>query len=101
MKIWFFTETAYPYLPETYESIRVVLPNRIYEPRVGAELYHVPCRKAGRPGALVVVAPDGAHRGNASERFQDGWVTDVATMNNEVRSAEGLQCFEPNQAMSI
>ena len=40
MKIWFFTETAYPYLPESYESIRVVLPNRIYEPRVGAELYH-------------------------------------------------------------
>jgi len=40
MKIWFFTETAYPYLPETYESIRVVLPNKIYEPRVGAELYH-------------------------------------------------------------
>jgi len=40
MRTWFFTETAYPYLPETYESIRVVLPNRIYNPRVGAELYH-------------------------------------------------------------
>jgi alkanesulfonate monooxygenase SsuD/methylene tetrahydromethanopterin reductase-like flavin-dependent oxidoreductase (luciferase family) len=40
MKTWFFTETAYPYLPEEYESIRVVLPNRIYNPRVGAELYH-------------------------------------------------------------
>jgi len=40
MKTWFFTETAYPYLPEAYESIRVVLPNRIYNPRVGAELYH-------------------------------------------------------------
>ena len=36
MKIWFFTETAYPYLPETYESIRVVLPNKIYEPRAKA-----------------------------------------------------------------
>ena len=40
MRTWFFTETAYPYLPETYESIRVVLPNGIYNPRVGAELYH-------------------------------------------------------------
>jgi alkanesulfonate monooxygenase SsuD/methylene tetrahydromethanopterin reductase-like flavin-dependent oxidoreductase (luciferase family) len=40
MKTWFFTETAYPYLPETYDSIRVKLPNRIYNPRIGAELYH-------------------------------------------------------------
>ncbi|MGH7934262.1 MAG: LLM class flavin-dependent oxidoreductase [Candidatus Binataceae bacterium] len=40
MKTWFFTETAYPYLPESYESIRVILPNGIYNPRVGAELYH-------------------------------------------------------------
>jgi alkanesulfonate monooxygenase SsuD/methylene tetrahydromethanopterin reductase-like flavin-dependent oxidoreductase (luciferase family) len=40
MKTWFFTETAYPYLPEAYESIRVVLPNRIYDPKIGAELYH-------------------------------------------------------------
>jgi alkanesulfonate monooxygenase SsuD/methylene tetrahydromethanopterin reductase-like flavin-dependent oxidoreductase (luciferase family) len=40
MRTWFFSETAYPYLPETYESIRVVLPNRVYNPRVGAELYH-------------------------------------------------------------
>jgi alkanesulfonate monooxygenase SsuD/methylene tetrahydromethanopterin reductase-like flavin-dependent oxidoreductase (luciferase family) len=40
MRTWFFTETAYPYLPDAYESIRVVLPNRIYNPRVGAELYH-------------------------------------------------------------
>jgi alkanesulfonate monooxygenase SsuD/methylene tetrahydromethanopterin reductase-like flavin-dependent oxidoreductase (luciferase family) len=40
MKTWFFTETAYPYLPDEYESIRVVLPNRIFNPSVGAELYH-------------------------------------------------------------
>jgi alkanesulfonate monooxygenase SsuD/methylene tetrahydromethanopterin reductase-like flavin-dependent oxidoreductase (luciferase family) len=40
MRTWFFTETAYPYLPDAYESIRVVLPNRIYNPHVGAELYH-------------------------------------------------------------
>lgn len=40
MRTWFFTETAYPYLPDEYDSIRVKLPNRIYDPRVGAELYH-------------------------------------------------------------
>ena len=42
MKTWFFTEDAYPYLPdpESYESIRVSLPNRHYDPEKGAELYH-------------------------------------------------------------
>ena len=35
MKAWHFSETAYPYLPpvDTYSSIRVNLPNRIYDPR--------------------------------------------------------------------
>ena len=42
MKTWFFTEDAYPYLPdpESYESIRVSLPNRHYDPEKGADLYH-------------------------------------------------------------
>jgi alkanesulfonate monooxygenase SsuD/methylene tetrahydromethanopterin reductase-like flavin-dependent oxidoreductase (luciferase family) len=40
MRAWFFTETAYPYLPEEFDSIRVTLPNRHYDPRIGAELYH-------------------------------------------------------------
>jgi alkanesulfonate monooxygenase SsuD/methylene tetrahydromethanopterin reductase-like flavin-dependent oxidoreductase (luciferase family) len=40
MRTWFFTETAYPYLPDEYDSIRVKLPNRIYDSRIGAELYH-------------------------------------------------------------
>lgn len=40
MRTWFFTETAYPYLPDEYDSIRVKLPNRIFDPRIGAELYH-------------------------------------------------------------
>lgn len=41
MRTWFFTEDAYPYLPEpdTYESIRVNLPNRNYDPVKGADLY--------------------------------------------------------------
>ncbi|HXQ49470.1 MAG TPA: LLM class flavin-dependent oxidoreductase [Stellaceae bacterium] len=41
MQAWHFTETAYPYLPpaDSYESIRVNLPNRHYDPEKGAALY--------------------------------------------------------------
>lgn len=41
MKAWHFSETAYPYLPPEadYESIRVTLPNRHYDPEKGAALY--------------------------------------------------------------
>jgi len=41
MKAWHFSENAYPYLPpaDEYESIRVSLPNRIYDPTKGAALY--------------------------------------------------------------
>ena len=37
MKAWHFIENAYPYLPpaDDYESIRVSLPNRLYDPRKG------------------------------------------------------------------
>lgn len=43
MRTWFFTEDAYPYLPpaDTYESIRVNLPNKHYDPVKGADLYHM------------------------------------------------------------
>jgi alkanesulfonate monooxygenase SsuD/methylene tetrahydromethanopterin reductase-like flavin-dependent oxidoreductase (luciferase family) len=42
MRAWYFSENAYPYLPDpaTYESIRVSLPNKHYDPKIGAELYH-------------------------------------------------------------
>ena len=42
MRAWYFSENAYPYLPDpkTFESIRVSLPNRNYDPKIGAELYH-------------------------------------------------------------
>ncbi len=42
MKAWFFTEDAYPYLPDadSYESIRVDLPNKHFDPEKGADLYH-------------------------------------------------------------
>jgi alkanesulfonate monooxygenase SsuD/methylene tetrahydromethanopterin reductase-like flavin-dependent oxidoreductase (luciferase family) len=41
MKAWHFSENAYPYLPpaDEYESIRVSLPNRFYDPKKGATLY--------------------------------------------------------------
>jgi alkanesulfonate monooxygenase SsuD/methylene tetrahydromethanopterin reductase-like flavin-dependent oxidoreductase (luciferase family) len=42
MRAWHFSENAYPYLPpaETYPSIRVSLPNKIYDPAKGSDLYH-------------------------------------------------------------
>jgi alkanesulfonate monooxygenase SsuD/methylene tetrahydromethanopterin reductase-like flavin-dependent oxidoreductase (luciferase family) len=41
VKAWHFSENAYPYLPpsDQYESIRVTLPNRNYDPQRGAALY--------------------------------------------------------------
>ena len=53
MQAWHFSETAYPYLPpaDEYESIRVTLPNRIYDPAKGAALYDRYHRRvAGRRG---------------------------------------------------
>ena len=42
MRIWYFSETAYPHLPdpETYPSVRVTLPSKHYDPRKGADIYH-------------------------------------------------------------
>jgi len=42
MKVWHFSEMAYPHLPEPeeYESIRNTLPNKYYDPALGADLYH-------------------------------------------------------------
>jgi hypothetical protein len=41
MKVWHFSENAYPYLPpaDSYDSVRVSLPNRAYDPAKGAALY--------------------------------------------------------------
>lgn len=41
MRAWFFSENAYPDLPPEaeYESIRVTLPNNLYDPKKGAALY--------------------------------------------------------------
>src|SRR4030095_4414342 len=42
MRAWFFSENAYHLLPDAreYDSIRVQLPNRFYDPKIGADLYH-------------------------------------------------------------
>jgi alkanesulfonate monooxygenase SsuD/methylene tetrahydromethanopterin reductase-like flavin-dependent oxidoreductase (luciferase family) len=42
MRTWYFSENAYPYLPDesTYESIRVTLPNGLIDPQRMADLYH-------------------------------------------------------------
>src|SRR5882672_3075107 len=42
MRAWFFSENAYHLLPDAreYDSIRVKLPNRYYDPKIGADLYH-------------------------------------------------------------
>lgn len=42
MRIFHFTEMAYHLLPpeEDYESVRTTLPNKIYNPVIGADLYH-------------------------------------------------------------
>ncbi len=49
MKTWFFTEDAYPNLPdaESYESIRVNLPNKYFDPALGADLYNMYLDKWG------------------------------------------------------
>ena len=42
MRAWHFSENAYHLLPDAkeYDSIRVTLPNRYYDPKLGADLYH-------------------------------------------------------------
>ena len=41
-RTWVFTEMPYPFTPpaDTYESVRVTLPSRHYDPETGRELYH-------------------------------------------------------------
>ncbi len=41
MQYWHFSETAYPYLPEddSFDSVRVTLPNSIIEPERAAALW--------------------------------------------------------------
>ncbi|MDP4593068.1 MAG: LLM class flavin-dependent oxidoreductase, partial [Beijerinckiaceae bacterium] len=42
MRAWYFTEMPYPYLPpmEDISSIRVNLPSKHFDPKIGADLYN-------------------------------------------------------------
>ena len=42
MDVWHFTEMPYPHLPpvDTLSTMRVTLPSRHYDPKIGAELYN-------------------------------------------------------------
>ena len=41
MKVWHFSEMAYhPAWPELGDSYRVTIPSRLFDPKVGADLYH-------------------------------------------------------------
>jgi hypothetical protein len=42
MEVWHFTEMPYPHLPpfETLSSIRVSLPSKHFDPKIGADLYN-------------------------------------------------------------
>ena len=41
MQVWHFSEMAYhPAWPQLNESYRVIIPSRLYDPKLGADLYH-------------------------------------------------------------
>src|SRR5438046_10584895 len=41
MQVWHFSEMAYhPAWPQLGESYRVIIPSRLYDPKIGADLYH-------------------------------------------------------------
>ena len=41
MQVWHFSEMAYhPAWPQLGDSYRVTIPNRLFDPEVGADLYH-------------------------------------------------------------
>ena len=41
MQVWHFSEMAYhPAWPQLTDTYRVVVPNRLYDPKLGADLYH-------------------------------------------------------------
>jgi alkanesulfonate monooxygenase SsuD/methylene tetrahydromethanopterin reductase-like flavin-dependent oxidoreductase (luciferase family) len=40
MRTYYFSECSYPYLPEGLDSTRVSIPNRYFDPTIGADLYN-------------------------------------------------------------
>jgi hypothetical protein len=69
--------------------------------RVGADFDNIAGRKLGSPSPPIIVAADRADRCKGSECVQDGWVADVAAMNDEVRLPERVECLGTNQTVGI
>jgi len=61
----------------------------------------VVCWKAVGPRTMVIISSDRSDWSDRSEGLQNGMVTDVATMNNQVRVAERLERLWPDQPMRI
>ncbi|MBV8506547.1 MAG: hypothetical protein JOZ11_12170, partial [Alphaproteobacteria bacterium] len=41
MQVWHFSEMAYhPAWEHLSDSYRVIVPNRLFDPKIGADLYH-------------------------------------------------------------
>ena len=50
MQAWHFTEMPYPYLPpfDELSTIRVTLPSKYFDPKIGADLYNRYLDEIGR-----------------------------------------------------
>src|SRR5207245_9369523 len=72
-----------------------------YIDRVAADLNDVVVRKVASPTALIVIAADRVDRCDGSESFQDRRVTYVATVDDEIRVPERVECLGPHQTMGI
>jgi hypothetical protein len=69
--------------------------------RVVSDLDDVVGQKAASPRTLIVIAADCANRCEGSERIKDAGIADVATMNDEVRVPERIECLESNQTVGV
>ena len=72
-----------------------------YVDSVAANFDHVGLGKSVRPSARVIVSAHRSDRRDATERVQHRWISDVAAMNDEVRVAERIKRFRPNQPVGI
>ena len=72
-----------------------------YVELLASDLNDVVDRELGSPCAAIVVPADSAHRSDALERFQNSYVTDVATVNDQLRLPKHIQGFGSNEAMGI
>jgi hypothetical protein len=70
--------------------------------RVVSDLDDIAGRKPGSPGVSLSLLPRIVRTGAmVGECFRDAWTADVATMNDEVRVPERIECLWPNQTMGL